>query len=98
MKNFDLYSELEKLGFESGKDSFGFDCLSKKYERETEVLWYGKHTFRFQISARFNSDHSVVTVFYYDGNNTPFKTKTHMNEKRALNAIRETAKNNMFEL
>lgn len=98
-KEFNLYEELKAIGFEESKDQFGFDCLIKKYERETEVLWHGKQIVRFEISARFNPDHSVVTVFYYNGgHHTPFKTKTHLNEKRALNAIRETAKNNSFEL
>ena len=97
-KNFNLYEELEALGFEEQEDEFGRACLVKQYEKEVEVCWYGKHTSRFGIVACFNESRSIATVYFYDGTISAFKTKTYLNEKRALNAIRETAKYKGFEL
>lgn len=98
-KKFDLYQELKELGFYEVDDEFG-DVLRKDYEKETEVVWHGTVTINYSVRAIFNKDHKVVTVNYYQGSvqRKPHKTKTHLNEKRALNAIRDTVKHNGFEL
>ena len=98
-KAFNLYEELKANGFYEVNDEFG-DVLRKDYEKEIEVAWYGKQKSNFLVRVRFNASHSVAQVAYY--HNTvpvrPFKEKTHLNEKRALNAIRQTVENNGFEL
>lgn len=99
MKKFDLYEALKANGFYEIHDEFG-DVLRKDYEREDDVLWYGKMKFNFIARVRFNDDHSIAQVAYYDSDipARAFKEKTHLNEKRAYNAIRNTVKNHGFEL
>ena len=97
-KKFDLFEELKANGFYEVNDEWG-TVLRKDYEKEIDVLWYGKMKSYFIVRARFNDDHSVVQVAYYD-NSVParaFKNKTHLNEKRAFNAIKQTVKNHDFE-
>ena len=97
-KKFDLYEALKAEGFYEVHDEWG-DVLRKDYQKEVEVLWYGKQTDYFITRVRFNSDHSVVQASYYN-NSVPanaFKNKTHLNEKRAFNAIKATVENNGFE-
>lgn len=96
-KNFDLYEELEKRGFEKYVDIFGRECLKKDYEKEVEVVWHGKVKTKYSVEVAFNSDKSIVNVEYFN-DRTSVKTKTHLNEKRALNAISMTVKNAGFEL
>ena len=98
MKKFDLYTELQALGFKAVKDQFGRDCLTNGWMKNIEVAFYGPWVSRLNIDVVFNTDHSVATVSYYDGGRRPFKTKTHLNEKRALNAIKATAENKGFEI
>ena len=98
MKKFDLYKELQDLGFTAETDRLGRDCLKKHYEKDIEVLWHGSVRPTFDITAAFSEDHGVVTVSYSRETRDPFKTKVHLNEKRALNAIRTTAGNNGYEL
>lgn len=99
MKNFDLYAELQALGFKPVKDQFGHDAMTKGWVRREPCFGTlgGVYDHRLNIDVIFNPDHSVAQVQYFDGGRHPFKVKTHLNEKRALNAIRETAKNNGFE-
>lgn len=97
-KAFNLYEELKANGFYEVRDEWG-DVLRKDYEKEVDVLWYGKQKSYFIVRVRFNGDHSVAQASYYH-NSVPanaFKNKTHLNEKRALNAIRQTVENNGFE-
>ena len=91
-RRYDLYEALKAEGFYEVKDEFG-DVLRKDYEKQTEVLWYGIQTSYFIVRVRFNADHSVAQVSYYDDKipARAFKTKTHLNEKRAYNAIKQTA-------
>ena len=99
MKKFDLYEELKAQGFKPVKDRFGHDCLTKGWLRREPCFGTlgGVYDHRLNIDVIFNSDHSVATVQYFDGGRSPFKTKVHMNEKRAMNAIVATAKNHGFE-
>ena len=98
MKNFDLYNELKANGFYEIHDEFG-DVLRKDYEKEVEVAWYGIQKSNFIVRVRFNGDHSVAQADYYNSSvpARAFKSKVHLNEKRALNAIRQTVENNGFE-
>lgn len=98
-KKFDLYEALMEKGFYEVHDEWG-DVLRKDYQKEVEVVWYGKQTSYFIVRVRFSEDHSVAQVSYYN-NSVParaFKNKTHLNEKRAFNAIKATVENNGFEL
>ena len=97
-KKFDLYETLKANGFYEVHDEFG-DVLRKDYEKQVEVLWYGIQTSYFIARIRFNADHSVVQASYYDDKipARAFKTKTHLNEKRAFNAIKATVENNGYE-
>lgn len=97
MKKFDLYEALKNDGFELTEvDAFGGEYLTKKFEKEVDVLWYGKMTSRFKVVVRFSSDHNTVTANYFKDTVSPFKTKVHLNDKKAYNAINATIKNNEF--
>lgn len=98
MKKFDLYEELKANDYVEVDDGFGRKHLVKHYEKEVEVCWYGKHTSTFDVEVYFNSDHTVARVYYYNQSKTPFKTKVHMNDKRAYNAICATLNNNGYNL
>ena len=99
-KRFDVYEELKQKGFEETKGSFGQTILFKTYSKEVEVLWYGKQDYSIRVDVWFNPDHSVVKAFYYDDARgvRPYKEKTHLNEKRAYNAICQTVANKGFEI
>ena len=95
-KKFDLYEALKNEGFTESVDQFGCVELARKFEKEIDVVWYGKTTQTFAIVIGFSSDKSVVRVWYYDKPFHAFKVKDHMNDKRAYNAIHDTAKYNGF--
>lgn len=97
-KKFDLYQELLNKGFENQESMFGF-TLTKSYEKEVEVAWHGKMKTTYKVQVVFNEEKTVATVSYYK-NNAPkaTKVKTHLNEKRAFNAIKETVKNAGYEM
>ena len=98
MKKFDLYAVLKEVGFKEQKNKYGSDMLICELEKEITVAWYGAQKYSIRIEVTFSADHSVVTANYYeDGFKRPFKTKVHLNEKRALNAIIATAQNKGFE-
>lgn len=94
MKKFDLYQELANKGFIPSEDQYGRHCMTLTLERKI----CGEHTTRMEILVAFNKEHTVATVYYSNGGHEPFKVKTHLNEKRTLNAIIQTARNNMFEI
>lgn len=98
MKRFDLYEELLAKGFVKADDAFGRERLTKHYEKEVEVVWYGKHLSTFDVDVVFNPDHTVAKVFYYNQSKTAFKVKTHMSDKKAFNAICATLNNNGYVL
>lgn len=100
MKNFDLYTELKAYGFKAVTDRMGHDCLTMGWIKREQCFGTlgGVYDMRLNIDVVFNSDRSVATVQYFDGGRSPFKTKVHLNEKRALNAILATAKNHGFVL
>ena len=99
-KKFDLYQELANNGFDVDPYNDGDDSyLVKCFEKEVEVCWYGKQKSTLEIGVQFNPERTTCRVYYYkDGFKRAFKVKDHMADKRAFNAIKETAKNNGFEL
>lgn len=96
-KKFDAYEALRNEGFAESINEFGCVELSRKFEKEIEVVWYGKSTKTFAIIIEFNSDKTAMRVWYYNRPNCPSKVKDHLNDKRAYNAIHSTAKYNGFE-
>ena len=100
MAKFDLFKTLTEKGFTETADNYGRIILTKSYEKEVEVVWYGKQTSRLYVDVYFNSDKTVAQVAYMHrfAEATPFKTKTHLNDKRAYNAIAQTIENNGFEI
>ncbi len=91
-KKFDVYEALKKEGFTEDVDRFGCVELTRNFEKEIELAWYGKATQRFTIVVSFNSDNTVIYADYYDDCMRLVKTKIHLNDKRAYNAIHDTAK------
>lgn len=97
MKKFDLYEELLANGFVAVKNvGSEYYHLEKHYEKEVEVCWYGKQEVHFDVEIYFNADHSCVRAYYYNQSRTPFKVKSHLNDKRAFNAIKATVENNGY--
>lgn len=96
-KKFDLYQELTNKGFAEQENSFS-TMLVKSYEKEVEVAWHGKMKATYRVEVLFNQDKSVATVSYFKSSGRADKVKTHLNEKRAFNAICETIKNAGFEM
>lgn len=97
MKKFDLYEELLTNGFAAVKDEYSEKYhLTKAYEKEVELCWYGKQKVHFDVEVYFNADHSCVRAYYYNQSCTPFKIKSHLNDKRAFNAIKATVENNGY--
>ena len=96
-KNFNLKDELLKEGFriDVEQDVFGGSIISKVFTQEVEVVWYGKQERSLIVTVRFSQDEQNVRVTYSTGR-TIFKTKDHLNEKRALNAIHQTIANQGF--
>ena len=99
MKNFDLYTELMNHGFELCKNRYGLEVLSKKYEREAGNPLQGTWTYVMWVDVQFNPMHTTCTAYYHEGNHlNAFKAHTHLSDKRAFNAIRQTVANKGFEL
>ena len=73
------------------------DVLTKTYERVSDVLWYGPMRSEMTVKIRISSDCESLRVCYYAGYKF-FKVKSHLNDKRAYNAIRDTLANHGFEI
>ena len=80
---YDLYQVLTEAGYSKQDSNYG-DIISKRYQGLYSPI---------KVEAIFSQDHSVVTFKYYNGGKREFKNKTHLNEKRAYNALRDTLKN-----
>ena len=98
MAKFDTFEALKANGFNEEKGAFGSIILRKEYSKEVEVAWQGTWTSRLTVELQFNPEKSVIGAAYYDGGRSPFKTKTHLNDKRAYNAIKQTVENKGFAL
>lgn len=97
MKKFDLHEELLANGFvKTDAYMLGWEGITKHYEKEIEVVWYGKRKSIFDVEVFFHPDHSVVKVFYYNQSKTAFKVRMHISDKRAFNAIKATVENNGY--
>lgn len=96
MKKFDLYKELENKGFAARKDEYGFDVLVKEFSKEVEIAWIGKEISVIRVEVRFNKEKTTATASYFSGYSR-FKEKTHLNDKKAFNAIKATVEFKGFE-
>lgn len=97
-KSFDLYNELMNNGFEVSKNRYGLEVLTKQYEREAGNTLQGTWTKVVWVDVQFNAEHTTCTAYYHEGNHfNAFKAKTHLSDKRAFNAIKQTVENCGFE-
>ena len=94
-KKFDLYEALLADGFKVSEPVLGCDVLLRDLDR-VDALGIKFHLI---VSVLFSPDHGVARVSYHHDSpkRSPFKTKTHLNDRRAYNAIVATVKNNGFE-
>lgn len=97
-KKFDLIETLKAHGFSSSTSMTGCPLFTLDMSRQVEVAWYGVQEFTIRVQVVFNPEKTICTVNYYDGFLRPFKTKVHLSDKRAWNAICETVKNKGFEM
>lgn len=95
---FDFIETLKAHGFSSTTSMTGCPLFTLDLSKEVEVAWYGVKEFTIRVQVVFNPEMTCCMVNYYDGFLRPFKTKVHMSDKRAWNAIRETLKNKGFEI
>ena len=101
MAKFDLYNALQENGFQV-EDPENINCLVRKdFESEVEVLWYGKTKTTMAVEVWFNEDRTVCRAYYYldqpERRFSPFKVKTHLTDKKAFNAIKQTIENKSYE-
>lgn len=102
---FNLYEELKNRGFDSVATEYagdGCEVLSKKMSKTSSYWEWNKgmceYTKTFRIEVWFNPAKTWVQVYYYDGvGRGSFKNKVHAADKRAFNAMVDTARNNGFE-
>ena len=73
------------------------DFLTKTYERVSDVLWHGPMRSEMTVEVHLSADHETLRVYYYDGRRQ-IKSKVHMNDKRAYNAIRNTLAHYSYEM
>lgn len=98
-KKFNLYQELQNHGFRAENDN----CLVRDdFESEVEVAWYGKTKTTMAVEIWFNEDKTSCRAYYYLDQSQgrrfrPYKVKTHLSEKRAFNAIKQTVENKGYE-
>lgn len=83
---YDLYAVLTEAGY-TKQEHIAFDILEKEYQGLYNTV---------KVMAYFNPSHEVVTFHYFNGHKRPFKVKTHLSEKRAYNALRDTIKNSTY--
>lgn len=98
-KKFNLYEELKANGFHDSANPFGHMIIRKFIEDQQMISITGEsYTYRrdMEVRAIFTDDYSAVRVVYKDGKHI-CKAKTHLNDRRAYNAIRQTVQNNGFE-
>lgn len=97
---FNLYEKLKADGFHDSYNSFGHMIIRQFIEEQHGVSFSGEpFTYKRMIEVRaiFSDDYSVVKVLYrYEGKRT-FKEKTHLSDRRAYNAIKQTVSNNGYE-
>ena len=94
---FNAIDALIANGYALVKDDLGRESLVKDYERIAHVAFYGDMVSTLRVVISLNSDKTVMSVAYSNGSRAPFKTKVHLNDKRAFNAIKATVTNNSFE-
>lgn len=97
---FNLKEALAAKGFSPIADPYGFSTygqiVEKVYEKQVEIAWYGKVNSSLKVTVRFTPDDQAITVSYSQGYHEPFKVKSHLANRRALNAISDTLAHNGF--
>ena len=73
------------------------DIFTKTYERISDVLWYGPMRFEMTVEVHLSADRETLRVYYFDGRR-PIKAKTHLNDKHAYNAVRDTLAYHSYEI
>ena len=73
------------------------DFLTKTYERVSDVAWHGPMRSEMTVEVHLSADHESLRVYYYDGRR-PIKVKTHLNDKHAYNAIRDSLAHHSYEI
>ena len=100
MAKFNLIEALEANGFQRnpfGEEDMGL-VLVKDYSKEVEVAWFGMQKSTISVEVYFNPEMTVCKAFYYQqGSRRAFKEKTHLADKRAFNAIKNTVEYKGFE-
>ena len=98
MKKFNLIETLNAYGFSSATSITGCPLFTLDLSQQIEVAFYGVQEQTLRIQVVFNSEKTTCTVNYYNGSLKPFKSKVHLADKRAWNAICETIRNKGFEM
>ena len=101
--NFDLENELIAAGFVKSNENvpqcdrrFMYRTWTKEYVTTWSVAWYGQTEHHFIVDVRvtyFNNKPLGVTASLSNG-----KVRDYGYDKRAYNAIRDTIKNNGFDI
>ena len=68
-------------------------CVPPHYDL---YIRYGKTNSSLKVTVRFTPDDQAITVSYSQGYHEPFKVKSHLANRRALNAISDTLAHNGF--
>lgn len=73
------------------------EYLTKTYEKTEDVVWHGPTRFEMTVEVLLSRDRETLRVNYFAGS-THLKKKTHLNDKRAYNAIRDTLANHGYQI
>lgn len=103
MAKFDLENALIADGFAMTNEHtsqwdkrYMFRTYTKEFVKILEVAWYGQNEYHFIADVQvtyFNGKPIDVVASYSNG-----KVKEYAYDKRAYNAIRDTIKNNGFDI
>lgn len=103
MTKFDLENELIAAAFKMTDEHvaewdrrYMFRTYTKEFVKGLDVAWYGYSECHFIVDVQvlyFKGNPQAVTASYSNG-----KVKEHGYDKRAYNAIRDTVKNNGFDI
>lgn len=102
MKNV-LVDMLMAHGFVASQDS-DISCehvmLSKKYEKQVSVCWFGEQTSTMEVRLFVNLESGICRVWFSDGRRGgAYKDRWYSTlGKRTYNAIAETIRNAGFEI
>ncbi|MEZ3453547.1 MAG: hypothetical protein K1W17_04170 [Oscillospiraceae bacterium] len=101
MKKFDFLETLKSHGFSLETSGTGSPVFTLVLSRPVDVASFGVSELKLSILVELNKAGTCCEVSYYHGFSTqgfPFKSKVHLADGLAWNAICKTAKNNGFEI